>query len=320
MPCPSQTSGFNVPNYVSWAIVEDAVTVQQLVIVALFFRLRGSSAYIQAAAPTANQGEQGTLPVSRLQWAGHVLRMTEHEITKKVMENKFEGRRGVGRSKLRWMDGVLEDLRRLRIKGWWLVAREEIILRDMLVEINDGCEQYEMKIKTNKTKTTVIGRKVKTVNLRILNEAVEQQGRDLSGEVLSYGSQTYFFDHTRTWRASPDEDQLNARATSDTTQTFKTLHIIHSHCERIKEGSPSMAGLSRARAQPKEKVGNGKIGAEDFDLEMIFRLKFEEWSLDQLVAIGQATQQLDKPRDPLGADGAGVAGSSQEEEDPPPDS
>ncbi|KAJ4430579.1 hypothetical protein ANN_19167 [Periplaneta americana] len=31
------------------------------------------------------------------------------------------------------------------------------------------------------------------------------QGRDLSGEELIYGSHTYFFDHTRTWRASPDE-------------------------------------------------------------------------------------------------------------------
>ncbi|KAJ4440731.1 hypothetical protein ANN_08955 [Periplaneta americana] len=31
------------------------------------------------------------------------------------------------------------------------------------------------------------------------------QGRDLSGEELIYGSHTYFFDYTRTWRASPDE-------------------------------------------------------------------------------------------------------------------
>ncbi|KAJ4444272.1 hypothetical protein ANN_06064 [Periplaneta americana] len=41
-------------------------------------------------------------------------------------------------------------------------------------ELNDSCEQYEMKINESKTKTMVIGRKVKKVNLRILNEAVEQ--------------------------------------------------------------------------------------------------------------------------------------------------
>ena len=44
----------------------------------------------------------------------------------------------------------------------------------MLLELNDSCEQYGMKINANKTKTMVIGRKVKKVNLRILNEAVEQ--------------------------------------------------------------------------------------------------------------------------------------------------
>ena len=31
------------------------------------------------------------------------------------------------------------------------------------------------------------------------------QSHDLSGEGINSGSHTYFFDHTRTWRASPDE-------------------------------------------------------------------------------------------------------------------
>ncbi|KAJ4433869.1 hypothetical protein ANN_16182 [Periplaneta americana] len=48
---------------------------------------------------------------------------------------------------------------------------EEMILRDMLLELNDSCEQYGMKINTNKT--IVIERKIKKVNVRILNEAVE---------------------------------------------------------------------------------------------------------------------------------------------------
>ncbi|KAJ4431235.1 hypothetical protein ANN_19832, partial [Periplaneta americana] len=51
---------------------------------------------------------------------------------------------------------------------------EEMILRDMVLELTDSCEQYEMKINANKTKTMVIGRKVKKVNLRILNEAIQQ--------------------------------------------------------------------------------------------------------------------------------------------------
>ena len=47
------------------------------------------------------------------------------------------------------------------------------------------------------------------------------------GRELNCGSQTYFFDHTRTWRASPMSDQPNARATSETAQTWKTIHTKH---------------------------------------------------------------------------------------------
>jgi hypothetical protein len=32
------------------------------------------------------------------------------------MESKPEGRRSVGRPKLKWLDGVLEDLRKLEVK------------------------------------------------------------------------------------------------------------------------------------------------------------------------------------------------------------
>ncbi|KAJ4442110.1 hypothetical protein ANN_11976 [Periplaneta americana] len=45
---------------------------------------------------------------------------------------------------------------------------------DMLLELNDSCEQYGMKINANKKKTIVIRRKIKKVNVRIRNETVEQ--------------------------------------------------------------------------------------------------------------------------------------------------
>ncbi|KAJ4445821.1 hypothetical protein ANN_12506 [Periplaneta americana] len=51
---------------------------------------------------------------------------------------------------------------------------EEMILRDMLLELNDSCEQYGMKVNANKTKIMVIGGKIQKINLRILNEAVGQ--------------------------------------------------------------------------------------------------------------------------------------------------
>ncbi|KAJ4452256.1 hypothetical protein ANN_03774 [Periplaneta americana] len=50
--------------------------------------------------------------------------MADHEIPKKVMENKFEGKRSVGRPRLRWMDGVLEDLKKVGIKGWYITTTD----------------------------------------------------------------------------------------------------------------------------------------------------------------------------------------------------
>ncbi|KAJ4444946.1 hypothetical protein ANN_06745 [Periplaneta americana] len=51
---------------------------------------------------------------------------------------------------------------------------EEIILKDMLLDLNDRYEQYGMKINANKMKSMVIGRKMQEINLRILNETVER--------------------------------------------------------------------------------------------------------------------------------------------------
>ena len=44
----------------------------------------------------------------------------------------------------------------------------------MLMELNDRCEHYGMKININKTKTMVNGRKPKNIEMLIKNESVEQ--------------------------------------------------------------------------------------------------------------------------------------------------
>ncbi|KAJ4451038.1 hypothetical protein ANN_02474 [Periplaneta americana] len=50
--------------------------------------------------------------------------------------------------------------------------KEEMVLRDMLLELNDSCEQYGMKVIANKTKSMVIGRKVKKVSVANYNSSV----------------------------------------------------------------------------------------------------------------------------------------------------
>ena len=53
-----------------------------------------------------------------------------------------------------------------------LLAEDERMLKNMLVELNERCEDYGMKINLNKTKAMVIGRKRKKINMRINDESV----------------------------------------------------------------------------------------------------------------------------------------------------
>ena len=65
--------------------------------------------------------------IRRLEWIGHVIRMNETRCVKKIFEGKLDGRRGRGRPRLRWIDNVEDDLRKLGVKRWRTKAldREE---------------------------------------------------------------------------------------------------------------------------------------------------------------------------------------------------
>jgi hypothetical protein len=49
---------------------------------------------------------------------GHVERMSEDSVIKKLYMNKPEGRSSVGRPKMRCLDDVEEDLRKMTIGDW----------------------------------------------------------------------------------------------------------------------------------------------------------------------------------------------------------
>ena len=44
--------------------------------------------------------------------------MERDRTIKRILEDKPEGRRKVGRQRLRWLDGAEEDLRQLKVKRW----------------------------------------------------------------------------------------------------------------------------------------------------------------------------------------------------------
>ena len=58
------------------------------------------------------------LKSQRLRWVAHVMRMKNKRTTTKITEWKPYKTRPVGRPRLRWMDQVEEDLRRMKIDGW----------------------------------------------------------------------------------------------------------------------------------------------------------------------------------------------------------
>jgi len=56
------------------------------------------------------------IKAQRIRWVGHVKRMEEGAMPRKMMEGKlFVGK---GRPRLRWMDDVVADLKAMRIKQW----------------------------------------------------------------------------------------------------------------------------------------------------------------------------------------------------------
>jgi hypothetical protein len=60
----------------------------------------------------------------RISWIGHVERMEDSRMPKRVMREKIYTRRERCRPKVRWLDDVQEDLREMGIEGWRRKAQD----------------------------------------------------------------------------------------------------------------------------------------------------------------------------------------------------
>jgi len=65
-----------------------------------------------------------TVKITRLRWAGHVMRMQYNLPCKEIMLDKPEGRRRAGRPNLRWIDGVTKDAEKLGVRNWRARTRD----------------------------------------------------------------------------------------------------------------------------------------------------------------------------------------------------
>ena len=60
--------------------------------------------------------------------------MNECEMPRRIMEYGISGGRRVGRPKLRWMDCVMNDIKKPGVENWWVVARDRDQWRRLLRE------------------------------------------------------------------------------------------------------------------------------------------------------------------------------------------
>ena len=60
-----------------------------------------------------------------MRWLGHVERKSEERVVKRLYQNTPERSRSVGRLRLRWMDDVREDLRRMGVTNWRIPAHRK---------------------------------------------------------------------------------------------------------------------------------------------------------------------------------------------------
>ena len=56
--------------------------------------------------------------------AGHVMRMSERDIPKRLTFSETWGHRRQGRPELRWLDGVTDDLTKTGVRNWRRKAQD----------------------------------------------------------------------------------------------------------------------------------------------------------------------------------------------------
>jgi len=63
----------------------------------------------------------------------------DNETPRRIIESKLDGNRRIRRPKLRWLDVVVEDLRKSGIRGEWMVARVIQSWKRVLQEAEGHC-------------------------------------------------------------------------------------------------------------------------------------------------------------------------------------
>ena len=64
------------------------------------------------------------IKAQRNKWLGHIQRMDRARPTRKLLDWKSMGTRPVGRTRQRWQEDVMENLKKLKLKNWKETAKD----------------------------------------------------------------------------------------------------------------------------------------------------------------------------------------------------
>jgi len=71
------------------------------------------------------------IKAQRIKWLGHIQRMDIARPTRKLLDWKPMGTRPVGKSRQRWQEDVMQDLKKLKVKNWKEAAKDSRTWRDL---------------------------------------------------------------------------------------------------------------------------------------------------------------------------------------------
>jgi inorganic pyrophosphatase len=71
------------------------------------------------------------IKVQRIKWLGHIQRTDQARQTWKLLAWKPVTTRPIGRPRQRWQKGVMEDLKKLKVKNWKEAATDRRTWRDL---------------------------------------------------------------------------------------------------------------------------------------------------------------------------------------------
>jgi hypothetical protein len=75
-----------------------------------------------------------SIKINRLKWLGHIRKMDESLLCRKLTFTQLEGSRKKGRPKLRWLDDVLQDLKIVKVTAWRKKAQDRDIWKVVIKE------------------------------------------------------------------------------------------------------------------------------------------------------------------------------------------